>query len=386
MSPGEPALVALILNQIRRAGPISFRWFMEQALYHAEHGYYSSGRAVIGRRGDYFTNVSVGPLFGRMMAAQFREMWAALGQPTDFAIVEQGAQNGDFAGDVLRTIRGSMPDFFAALRYVIIEPFLILRARQVEALAAFGEIVSWRESIELMEPFEGLHFSNELFDALPVHLLSRGASESDWTEKCVTEEAERFRFVSQPSSDPRLASRAQQIPIPPGVAYETEVNMAAPKLVAAVAEKLVRGWLFIVDYGYTREDFYSPARSDGTVQSFLRHRKLPSPLLEVGRADITAHVEWTTLADEALGCGLQLAGFTDQHHFMTGLAAGPMRAEVESAGATGATRALQTLLHPTLLGRTFQYLAFARGVSPAAELSGFSFAQEPKTALGFAAR
>ena len=99
MHPGNPDLAAFIRNTIRRDGPVRFDWFMEQALYHPQFGYYSSGKAQIGRKGDYFTNVSVGPLFGRMLAAQFAEMWELMGRPDDFTIVEQGAHHGEFAND-----------------------------------------------------------------------------------------------------------------------------------------------------------------------------------------------------------------------------------------------------------------------------------------------
>src|SRR5437868_3856115 len=119
---------------------------MEQALYAPQHGYYSSGRAHIGRKGDYFTSVSVGPVFGRMMASQFAEIRELLGSPNEFTIVEQGAHDGQFARDVLEHFAG-------AVRYVIIEPFAKLRARQAETLRGFA--VEWRESLDALEPFVG---------------------------------------------------------------------------------------------------------------------------------------------------------------------------------------------------------------------------------------
>src|SRR3954467_14669117 len=125
MDPGNPDLVGFIRETIRRNGPVRFDWFMEQALYHPEFGYYSTGQCQIGRRGDYFTNVSVGPLFGQLLAAQFAEMWDLLGRPDDFVIAEQGAHHGDFALDVLKATRERRPDLFAALHYRIIEPFPI---------------------------------------------------------------------------------------------------------------------------------------------------------------------------------------------------------------------------------------------------------------------
>ena len=117
MDPGNPDLVAFIRETIRRDGPVRFDWFMEQALYHPQFGYHSTGQCQIGRHGDYFTNVSVGPVFGRMLATQFAEMWEIMGQPDNFTVVEQGAHHGEFAHDVLTAMR----EFRAKLRYCIVQ-------------------------------------------------------------------------------------------------------------------------------------------------------------------------------------------------------------------------------------------------------------------------
>ena len=153
MLTGDQALSGFIRERIRRDGPVTFAWFMEQALYHPEFGYYSSGQCQIGRRGDYFTNVSVGPLFGRLLADQFAEMWEMLGKPAEFAVVEQGAHHGEFARDVLTAARERTPEFFSALHYRIIEPFPILQQRQAETLADFSGNVRWEKSLGEMEPF-----------------------------------------------------------------------------------------------------------------------------------------------------------------------------------------------------------------------------------------
>src|ERR1051326_3473956 len=118
---GNPALIEVIRRRIEEHGPISFARFMDFALYHPEHGFYSSGRAGIGRSGDYFSNVSVGPLFGRLLTAQFAEIWERIGAPERFTIVEQGANNGDFACDVLAAAAKDYPKFFGALDYRIVE-------------------------------------------------------------------------------------------------------------------------------------------------------------------------------------------------------------------------------------------------------------------------
>src|SRR5207244_13138534 len=141
-------LVESIRETIRAQGPQSFAWFMQQALYHPEHGYYSAGVCAIGRKGDYFTNVSVGPLFGQLMVAQFAEIWEELGKINDFVIVEQGGHDGQFARDILQSLQERAPEFFEASRYRIIEPFPILREQQSQALEPFRNKVEWRRSFE----------------------------------------------------------------------------------------------------------------------------------------------------------------------------------------------------------------------------------------------
>jgi SAM-dependent MidA family methyltransferase len=375
----HPALIEFIRAQIERAGPVTFAWFMEQALYHPQHGYYSSGRCGIGRRGDYFTNVSVGPLFGRLLARQFREMWETLGRPAPFTIVEQGANNGDFAADVLTEVRSQMPEFFAAIDYRIVEPFAVLRAQQAAKLSEFGQQVSWRESLDALEPFCGVHFSNELLDAMPVHLVRRAAAASDWQEQYVALHGDGLAFTSGPLSSAALREAVDALP-PLPTPCETEIHLAAQHWIARIAEKLTRGYVLCVDYGHARADYYATERSSGTLRCYRAHQIIASPLSGIGNVDITAHVEWTGVAGRAVDAGLNLIGFTDQHHFLTGLVAELW--DEESGSDAKTRRALQTLLNPTLLGRTFQFLGLARDCDPNAKLSGFKFARDFHVTLG----
>ena len=312
---------------------------MEQALYHPEHGYYSSGRATIGRKGDYFTNVSVGPLFGRLLAAQFAEIWERLGKIDNFVVVEQGAHDGTFARDVLETLRESSPEFFSALRYRIVEPFPVLQNRQSQALASFGDKVAWRDSIERLEPFAGIHFSNELLDAMPINL--RG--------KLVGLEGDNFIFVEGPT--------------------DARTNQAALDWIENVATKLKRGFVIAIDYGFVDDEFRE------SVQVRAQHRHLDSPFAQIGDADITAHINWTEIAERSAKNGFRVAGFTDQHHFLTGIISKfPELVEDEKS-----KRALQTLLHPEMLGRAFQVLALSKDVDLAgATLAGFKYARAPR--------
>jgi len=369
-------LAEIIRAEIDANGPIPFARFMELALYHPKHGYYAGGRANIGRRGDFFTNVSVGPLFGKLLAAQFAEIWEKLERPRDFKIVEQGAHDGVFAADALTALRQSAADCFSATSYFLIESFPIWRERQKKNLREFAEKISWVASIDQMEPFVGIHFSNELFDSLPVHLVVSGGVANGatvWNEKFVSVAADNFAFATA-----NVACSELQLDhlgfFPAG--FETEVNLAAPKLMSEVAAKLSRGLILTIDYGFSRTQFYSLQRSGGSLQVRANQRKLSSPFQQIGLADISAHVEWSSLAEAAQSSGATPVGFTDQHHFLTGIIS---KFFPDADFDASEKRALQTLLHPEMLGRNFQALALGKDFHE--KLAGFQFARDPIVAL-----
>ena len=364
---GNPALIKLIRADIEKRGPVSFAWFMEQALYHPEHGYYSSGQCAIGRHGDYFTNVSVGPLFGRLLTAQFAEMWERLGETENFVIVEQGAHHGDFARDVLESAAQYHPDFFAALRYRIVEPFAILQDRQSQTLAEFEDKIEWRASINSVDPFTGVHFSNELLDSMPVRLIGHSK------EKLVDLEGDGFVLIERTLPNGATASKHRK---------KGAFNQPALDWIDDVAVKLRRGYVLAVDYGHLSNEF------DASIQVRAQHRYLDSPFERIGHADITMHVDWISIARRAQANGLDVAGFTDQHHFLTGIISERREDDLsqsplpEIGTSPKMKRELQTLLHPEMLGRSFQVLALAKNVDPGAlRLAGFKFAREQRSAL-----
>ncbi len=368
-------LTESLREEIARRGPIPFRDFMARALYDPAHGYYGVGRARVGRSGDFFTNVSVGPLFGRLLARQFAEMWARLDEPGEFAIVEQGAHHGDFAADVLNALRELAPACLAATAYWLVEPLATLRAAQQEKLAPWtGGKVRWVESLAELPPFVGVHFSNELPDAFPVHRVVRRSD--GWQERAVDFRDGRFVFVDAPISDTALHAAVTRLPqVPPD--YETEINLAAPAWIAEVAAHLQRGFVLAIDYGYPLAEYYRPERTGGTLSAYAGHQREPDPLARPGEIDLTAHVDFTSLAAAALAAGLDLAGFTDQHHFMVGLG------QLHFIGDTATpqeVRAFKTLMHPNLMGRSFHTLGLARQVSDP-RLSGFRFAADARRVL-----
>ena len=375
-APDSP-LIAQLRAAIAARGPIPFREFMERALYDPAHGYYASGHARLGREGDYFTSVSVGPLFGALLARQFAELWERLGAPADFTLVEQGAHRGELTRDIYMALRRLAPECARATRSIIIEPFPALRAAQEETLR--DETVAWVASLDELPPFTGAHFSNELLDAFPVHLLhSDGAA---WSERCVEWREPGFAFCTRPLEDPALLA---ELPAPRDLPpdYTTELRPAAAAWARAIAAKIERGLLLAIDYGHPRADFFHPARRTGTLRACAAHRAEPDPLAAPGTLDLTAHVEWTSIAAAAESAGLRLHGFCDQHHFCVGLARAHFPDGIVPPAAE--LRAFQTLMHPGFLGRVFQVLALGKNFAPAPPLAGFTHARDSRRALGLA--
>ena len=381
MNHGNHDLVELIRSKIQKDGPVSFAWFMHQALYHPEHGYYGSGRAKLGRQGDYYTNVSVGPTFGRLLTFQFAEIWEKLGRPGRFQIVEQGAHEGQLAQDVLRALATISPDCFETVHYQIIEPFPVLREAQANRLSEFGGRVEWSSSLDAIEPFTGVHFSNELLDSMPIHLLrrTRNGGNSQWMEKLVNWHNERFEFVQMPLSDQRIAQQLGALADVPCDA-EVEINLVALDWITALSQKLETGYAIAIDYGYVTADLLTLRHQAGTLQCRTQHRVIDSPFDFIGDCDITAHVNWSAVANHAEKHGFTIDGFTDQHHFLTGIITEyPAAIQTDNANAR---RQLQTLLHPEMMGRSFQVLSLSRGTTSGFKLGGFQFARPAQDQLG----
>lgn len=359
-SPG-PDLRGRIAAEILSTGPLPFSRFMELALYDREDGYYASGRAGVGKDGDFYTNVSVGPVFGEILAGQFLEMAAALGGGA-FTIVEQGANDGRFAADVLDvlTARGARE-----ICYAIVEPFAALEEKQRATLA--GRPVTWFRSVDALPPFRGVHFSNELFDALPFDLAkSTGAG---WIEQRVGL-SEDGAFVW------RDGGTVEKLPRRPAGTL-AEIRHGEGDLLTSIAGRMECGFLLAIDYGGTRDEILAPHRTRGTFACFRAHRRDEDPLSDPGEKDITAHVDFTGLEEAGRAAGFEVAGICDQHHFLVGAASGllhSLNGRTDPAAAK-TLRTLRTLLHPETMGRQFKVIALRKKVAAPSALSGFQFAR-----------
>ena len=244
-----------------------------------------------------------------------------------------------------------------------------IKARQHERLGVTARQVEWVRELEGIRVEAGVHLSNELPDAFPVHLVKWTGAE--WIERVVVERDARFVFVDGPPPSGALGTACARIPGPLPEGYTTEVNLAAAKWIGEVAAVMKRGFVLAVDYGLPRLEYYAPERTEGTLSAYANHQRERDPLARPGEIDLTAHVEFGSLIEAATAAGLRLEGFTDQHHFMVGVGVAHF---ADGANPTE-RRAFQTLMHPQFMGTSFKVAAFSKGIGPAVPLEGFRFAR-----------
>ncbi len=308
---------------------ITFADYMELALYHPQFGYYSSRatqqkEAAIGPQGDFVTSPHMGHDFGELLAEQFANMWESLGRPERFTLVEMGAGQGLVAADVLERLRSHHLACFTALQYIIVEKSELLRAEQQKRLSQWqseGLSLSWQTLEEIpTNAVVGCFFSNELVDAFPVHWVE--LHDQKLKEVWVAVEDNQFTPIVDELSTPQLEQYFERVGIDfadYAAGYRTEVNLAAMDWIERVSDRLKKGYLLTIDYGYTAERYYSPARRDGTLQCYYRHSHHNNPFIHLGNQDITAHVDFTALENRGEEVGLQKLGFTQQGLFLMAL-------------------------------------------------------------------
>ena len=350
---------------------IPFRRFMELALYHPDHGYYASGRARVGKTGDFYTSVSVGRIYGRMLASVCHEVWERLGSPKEFTIVEQGANDGTMAVDILTRIEAAGGAFAEAVRYRIVEPFPINRSRQQEKLSGFPK-VTWHGSNEELSEFTGIHLSNELLDAFPVDSLRW--SGSLWEEECVSLDGESLVWKTRPVKDPELSEAVKRLPAPSREEWRFEINRGISHWLTGIASRMNQGLILTVDYGQVGEDRFAPHRADGTLLAYRNHERFDNPLEEPGLRDITAQVDFTDLATKALALDLKPIAYSDQQHFLMGAAEPWMRSLGDHAPEHRKDLlALNTLLTPSLMGSQFKMIALGKDFPADPSLGCFKY-------------
>ncbi|MBD2744191.1 class I SAM-dependent methyltransferase [Coleofasciculus sp. FACHB-1120] len=332
------SLLSLIAQRIANSPNqrITFAQYMEWVLYEPDYGYYATNAVNIGPEGDFFTAPNLGADFGELLAEQFVQMWDILGRPGRFTLVEMGAGQGLLAADILLHLHQHHPAFFNALEYLIVEKAAGLISQQQQVLQKLAPIfaqtqgatpVRWCSLEEIPSAsITGCFFSNELVDALPVHQFA--IAQGKLREIYVTmPDGTHFEEVIGELSTPQLAEYFDLVGIKlPSAAYadgyRSEINLAAQSWLSTVADKLKRGYLLTIDYGYPAARYYNPQRSQGTLQCYYQHRHHNDPYVQIGQQDITAHVDFTALERWGDRCGLALVGFTKQALFLMALGLG----------------------------------------------------------------
>ncbi len=374
--PGDdPALVALIQDEIASDGPMTFARFMDLALYEPDHGYYATGSRGPGRTSDFMTAPESHPIFGWTVARQLEEVWERLGRPTDFTVREHGAGSGALAAGIVDGLARSGSPLRTTIRYRIAERAAD-RERQVRArLAAVG-------AADVLEPDDGCPIvgaviANEVVDALPVHRIV-GARDGDVRELFVAVGPDgAFESTEGAPSTPDLAARLTAEGIHLEVGQLAEVCLETDGWVASAAAGVERGLLLLVDYGHPASALYAPDRGS-LLRAYTRHRVHDDPFRNVGRQDLTTHVDLTAVERAAAAAGLDSLGSTSQAEFLTGLGAGDLLVGLQSEPAAElgayleARSALFRLLDSAATGR-FAVLLFGRGLDAVPPLRGLGY-------------
>lgn len=352
-------LQALIRNEIEAAGGhIGFDRFMELALYAPGLGYYSAGSHKFGEAGDFVTAPELSYLFSRCLARQCSEVLKGI---SGGDILEFGAGSGVMAADVLAELErlDCLPE-----HYYILELSADLRQRQQQTIEQkvpqlCGRVV-WLDVLPEAD-FRGVVLANEVLDAMPVHRFSIHNSEPH--ELCVVWNGQGFE-LDEGAPDAALYERLKHLQVEYALhdGYRSEINLRAEEWVRSLGRFLQQGVALLIDYGFPQREFYHPQRHDGTLMCHYRHRAHDDALILLGLQDITAHVDFTAVAETALQAGLSVRGYTSQANFLIANGLTELLAQSEGDTKTQLSLAAQVkrLTMPGEMGELFKVLALTR--------------------------
>jgi SAM-dependent MidA family methyltransferase len=369
-APSSDALIhsAKLCELIRRdiaaqGGWIPFSRFMELALYAPGLGYYTAGSRKLGAEGDFTTAPEISNLFGRTLARQLVEVMQASAPH----ILELGAGSGKLALDILGELErvNALPD-----SYSILEVSADLRERQQaligEKLPHLAARVRWLDT--LPDKLSGAVIGNEVLDALPVHLVYWSGGKV--LERGVSSEASHFAWKDKIADCKALTEITKNIKVPND--YLSEVSVAARGLVSSLCERMDKGALLFIDYGFGAGEYYHPQRNRGTLMCHYRHHSHDDPFYLPGLQDITAHVDFTAIAEAAIDQGAHFLGYTSQAHFLLNNGVTEFFGDIsldDVKAYAPLSAQLQKLTSPAEMGELFKVIALGKGMDQ--PLSGF---------------
>jgi SAM-dependent MidA family methyltransferase len=365
-----------INNQVNRRIP--FVEFMNKALYAPNLGYYSSSIRKFGAEGDFITAPEISPLFSQCLAKQCQQILASFDEGV---ILEFGAGSGIMAADILKALE-SMNEL--PRQYLILELSADLQLRQRETLQAqvphLLNRVKWLKSLPT-EPLQGIILANEVLDAMPVQrfrLDEQGVSE--FYVGLGDDDDTPFRWETASSSDELLLTTVEALRSGLDVGYVSELNLALPAWIQSLSDILADGLVLLIDYGFPSSEYYHPQRNQGTLMCHYQHYAHDNPLILVGLQDITAHVNFTAVAEAADAAGLHVSGYTNQGNFLLSCGLTELLSAFDfndSKNYLQQTQAVKKLMLPHEMGELFKVMALSRNL----DMPLLGFAQDERAML-----
>lgn len=360
---------------VRQHGSISFADFMQQALYAPNLGYYSAGLQKFGSYGDFITAPEMTPLFAQTLANQCQQVLSALKNP---CLLEFGAGSGRLCIDLLKQLEklNCLPD-----TYIILEVSGSLRQRQQESIHQeiphLANIVQWISAWP-EQPFAGVVLANEVLDAMPVHRFLQ-TNEGIFESHIKLNENDELIEAYIPCTNALLIKKIQAA-LPPEISpYQSEVNLFIDDWFFQCHAMLSRGAVFIIDYGFPRHEYYHHDRNQGTLMCHFHHQAHTNPLINIGEQDITAHVDFTHVAEAAYDAGFHIAGYTNQAAFLLSNGLLSLLSNTDSIESQIKNQqAVKQLTHPSEMGELFKVIALTKNID--FPLNGFQL-QDKRASL-----
>ena len=355
-------LIQLMRDEIEQhGGRISFERYMSLALTAPGLGYYVSGNQKLGASGDFVTAPEISSLFSRCLARQIAQVLSQLRAEGNASVLEFGAGSGVMAADILLELERLA---ILPAKYYILEVSAELKQRQQATLqqkaAHLVHCVHWLESLP-QSGFRGVVLANEVLDAMPVHRFFKEAGQLG--EYFVAWDGQQFVWEKNNFSNDHIASRVHALSDSLPDHYSSEINLAMDAWITSVAEFMQQGVVLIVDYGFPEHEYYHMQRDQGTLMCHYRHRSHDNPLIYPGLQDITAHVNFTALANAADAAGLHVAGYNSQAFFLiaNGLEEMLQSVDVNDPEYLKLSQQVKTLTMPGEMGELFKVMALSRG-------------------------
>lgn len=370
----EEVLIKRIIDRIEAnpGGKITFYEYMSSALYEPDLGYYTKDKTKIGKNADFYTSSSVGSVFGQTIANSFIELLPYSTVGDSYSILEIGGGTGRFAKDVLDSINRDFPDIYIRIKYYMLEASPFHQEHQREYLAEHLDTIIWINSLDELENFEGIIFSNELIDSFPVHKVQQIDGKLREVYVIWNENSSSFEEVMDELSDPGLNDYFIEQGIQLREGQIAEVNLAAVDWIGAVNKVLKKGFILTIDYGYPAEELYTTYRNDGTLMCYYRHVANDNPYINVGEQDITSHVNFSVLINKGKELGMETVWFTTQSHFLINNGIFNYLQDVELSKldekdiiqdeTLKRNRAIRQLITPGEMGETFKILLQQKNV------------------------